>query len=413
MKRQKIYDALFRCANEVFPQLPQGWVMGELLQDVFQNVRCLGPSHENGNAHHHVTEGKLITAAGGAAMTARSIALWHAPVALLTCVGKGERSVDRLLRRLDKSGVDVSHTFYSGQLVTPLKYRDINVATKQVCYLKDSDRYVPSVPSETARYLADQCHRLNSPYGVLSDYGYHPEERPEGGIFTAEMFDLLTDLAKDQDVKLFVDARKRSLEFYTKHMRRAHFFTPNRFEAAAILKWGGKIPANVADDTKAGKELIRELPNVNILLKAAEDGSTLFECAPAQYEESRLVGQVQQIYTIPAYNKKVTSGLGGGDVHLGTLVVWTMAGLSKRFSAYMGSVAAGLALQKMYGQLPTREECISAAATTLLRERLTDDDMVLLGLEDSDFVSEEDQPTLAMSRADIADLISDTSQKNE
>ena len=165
---------------------------------------------------------------------------------------------------------------------------------------------------------------------ILSDYHL--------GTLTKKVIDTAIEYAKKYNKTICVDAQKDLDRF-----KGVTTLTPNQPDTEKFL---GYFIKNEDDLKRAGKEMLKKTKADNVLITRGSDGMAVFE-------------KNGESHFIPAFNKtKVFDVTGAGDTVIASYALALTAGLSPKFAAIIGNIAASIVIRTFGCATTTLDEII-------------------------------------------------------
>jgi rfaE bifunctional protein kinase chain/domain len=142
------------------------------------------------------------------------------------------------------------------------------------------------------------------------------------GVITPTLISLLSRLAHERGIRVFVDPKFDNFFAF----RKSTVFKPNRKEAQEALGYELKSDEAIR---KAGNDILTRLEAENVLLTLGAQGMMLFEAN----------GNVSHV---PTFARHVADVSGAGDTAIATLSAGVAAGADIREAAMLANLAAGI-----------------------------------------------------------------------
>lgn len=255
---------------------------------------------------------------GGAANVANNVFVLGAKPVLCSAVGNDENGV-MLKNMLTSINVPVSDVISVDSKQTIVKQRFM-VDGKQLFRADYEDAF--DLDSRDASRLIDVIENViaNRKPNVIIIQDY------DKGVMTNEVIASVLNLADKNNIKVFVDPKKRNFDKY----QGAFLFKPNEKEFSDYL--GKKLD----DDTlEEDMKKFQEKFNIrNFLLTRGEKGMVLSENFGEEY------------YVIPSEVRSIADVTGAGDTVISTFTVICAADVDLKNCASIANVAAGMVCEK-------------------------------------------------------------------
>jgi rfaE bifunctional protein kinase chain/domain len=248
---------------------------------------------------------------GGAANVAHN--LFSLGVQPLLCGVIGDDNSGRMFLDIaHESGMNTSALISVPDRATTVKTRIIG--NNQHVARLDREQRTP-ISDEQASHIVDELAKQEQLDGIIfEDYNK--------GVITPTLIRLLSELAVQRGVRVFVDPKFDNFFAF----RKSTVFKPNRKEAQEALGYELKSDESVR---KAGSEILERLEAQNVLLTLGAHGMMLFEAN----------GEVSHV---PTFARHVADVSGAGDTAIATLSACVAAGADIREAAMLANLAAGI-----------------------------------------------------------------------
>lgn len=255
---------------------------------------------------------------GGASNVARNLGAFNIPCGICGLIGN-DTAGKQLTSILKKGNVDTSGFIVEKNFTTILKTRII--ARQQQVVRVDRETPLQMTPPRLSRLMRFLKKALPDYDAIiLQDYGK--------GIFTQDVIDQVTDLAKSLNKLITADPTPGNPLIW----KGADLVKPNRIEAYAAAK----VPYQ-EDDTSlkiVGEKLIASWDIPNLLITLSERGMMLFS-------------QKQKPHHIPTRAREVFDVSGAGDTSIAFLTAAMSAGIPLPEAADLANHAAGVVVGKL------------------------------------------------------------------
>ncbi|MGL5000492.1 MAG: D-glycero-beta-D-manno-heptose-7-phosphate kinase [Cetobacterium sp.] len=262
---------------------------------------------------------------GGAANVVNNLSTLGAQAVCFGVIGE-DFDGDRLIKELEKKGIETSGVVKSEERPTIVKRRIIS-GNQQLLRLdwEDPRPISSALEDNLLKHIENKIDGLDAI--ILSDY--------DKGLLTPRVVKKIISLCKEKNIIVTVDPKPKNALNYIG----ATSMTPNRKEAIECL---GKTSFD--DIVEIGKELKEKLKLNSLLLTRSEEGMSLFEG--------------ENLINIPTYAKEVYDVTGAGDTVISVFTLACAAGVTSYEAAKIANTAAGVVVGKMGTSTVTKEEIL-------------------------------------------------------
>lgn len=290
-------------------------------------------------------ETKIIL--GAASNAAHNIAALGAKKVSILGVHGDDYYAPLLIEAFHKAGIDTSGMVVDPSRPTSTKTR-ISAAspqsvTQQIVRIDREDN--STVSGDIESHIIENMHQAAPEHDaiLLSDYGI--------GVITPEIIKHATNLAKEYNLPLVVDAQNNLERF-----QGATIITPNQPEAEKTL---GYELTDMASVKQGGWKLL-EIANLDMLLMTrGSEGMMLFE------KDGTLT-------SIPVFNRtEVFDVTGAGDTVVGSLTLALAVGVDPKLAAILGNLAASIVVGE-FGAAVTNTDQLRVTLEKLKREDIAE-----------------------------------------
>ncbi len=292
-----------------------------------------------------VLEEKSFYTPGGAANVSNNLRSLGAKVLQIGRTGNDfEGKI--LKRELKRKGIDLSGIFVDSKAPTITKTRVI--ALHQQVVRIDREKTNVKIDKKIFDKICELISsEINSYDGIIiSDYGK--------GIVTPELLSFVCSLSLKKKKVITVDPKVEHFAYY----RNVTGITPNLKEAENAIR-NIKITEKSAQKLAihsdkldsdeminlAGEELLKYLNLESLLITLGERGMRLFE-------------KGKKVVSIATKAREVFDVTGAGDAVISLFTLSLACGASKRLSAELSNIAAGIVVGKLGSVAVTKEELI-------------------------------------------------------
>jgi rfaE bifunctional protein kinase chain/domain len=261
---------------------------------------------------------------GGAANVAVNIKALGATPILCSVIGT-ELKGDAFLKILQEEGLTTKGIYRSKERITTTKFRIIG-NNSQLLRVDEED--TRDLQSKDEKAFLDICNAqlANGGIDVLIMQDYNK------GILTPAVISELIMMARNNDVPVVVDPKKKNFELY----RDVTLFKPNLKE----LKEGLKIDFHEPDEDILNDtvNLLRDKINASIaLITLSEFGI---------YISSRLNGKHEN-FLLPAHTRNIADVSGAGDTVVSVASLCLASAASMKTIAALSNLAGGIVCEKV------------------------------------------------------------------
>lgn len=272
---------------------------------------------------------------GGASNAAHNVSALNAgKVSVIGVVGDDYQAQD-LKNAFNAAGIDTNYIVTDKERKTITKTRISGSCSQSVTQqIVRIDRQTKSALSqETEGKLINIIKQVIKDYDAVIMSDYHI------GTLTDKIITAITDLAKENSVKVIVDAQK-NLDKY----KNIYSMTPNLPDTQ---KHVGFYLKNKEDFIRAGNMLIEQTGAENILITCGDEGMVLIE-------------KGNKYTHIPVFNKsRVFDVTGAGDTVTAIYALCLAAGANPAEAAIIGNIAAGIVIRQFGCATTTIDEILS------------------------------------------------------
>ena len=281
---------------------------------------------------------------GGASNAAHNTSsLNNGNVAVIGIVGD-DHQAENLKNAFDDAKIDCSGLITDKNRKTITKTRISGSCSQSVTQqIVRIDRQTNAPLSEdTENKIIAKINEILPSYdaAILSDYHI--------GTLTDKIIKTVTDIAKDRNIKIIVDAQKELGRY-----KNIFSMTPNLPDTQ---KYVGFYLRSKEDFIKAGNILIEETGAENILITCGDNGMVLIE-------------KGNKYTHIPVFNKsEVFDVTGAGDTVTATYSLALAANIEPVYAAIIGNIAAGIVVKQFGCATTTVEEILNSVPNTIKLE---------------------------------------------
>lgn len=269
---------------------------------------------------------------GGASNAAHNVStLNNSKVSVMGVIGEDYQAID-LKNAFEAAGIDCSNVIVDKDRKTTTKTRISGSCSQSVTQqIVRIDRQTNApISIDTENELIERLKHVIKDYDavILSDYHI--------GTITDRIIETVTNLAKENSIKVVVDAQK-NLDRY----KGIYSMTPNLPDTQ---KHVGFYIKNREDFIRAGNILIEQTGAENVLITCGDCGMVLIE-------------RGNKFTHIPVFNKsKVFDVTGAGDTVTATYALGLASGAEPIEAAIAGNIAAGIVIRQFGCATTTIEE---------------------------------------------------------
>jgi rfaE bifunctional protein kinase chain/domain len=281
---------------------------------------------------------------GGAANVAVNIKALGAEPVLCSVIGK-ELKGDVFLRIMKEEGLGTEGIYRSSDRITTTKFRIIG-NNSQLLRVDEEHTHDLS-EKDQENFLALSRNILaeeNIDALIIQDYNK--------GILSAEVIEGLIEKARQEDIPVVVDPKKKNFDLY----RNVSLFKPNLKELKEGLKIDFREPEeHVLSDTVA---LLRDRIHMDIALITLSEHGIFISSEKNGKRES---------YLLPAHIRNIADVSGAGDTVVSVATLCLASGSGLKDIAMVSNLAGGIVCEKV-GVVPIdserfREELIKLGDT--------------------------------------------------
>jgi D-beta-D-heptose 7-phosphate kinase / D-beta-D-heptose 1-phosphate adenosyltransferase len=316
--------------NKFLDKSPKILVIGDLMIDQYLWGSCERISPEAPVPILNIN--KETSVLGGAGNVVNNLKKFGSSVDIMSVIGSGEVS-DQLLSQLNRIGVETKYLIRQKTRNSSRKTRIIAPQQQIVRYDRESKS---DINSTSQKKILDTLKKIITNYEgiILSDYGK--------GVLTTQLTKSVIQIAKKNNVKLFVDPKGINYEKYTG----AYLLTPNKKEASEATSI--KISNN--------ESLLDAITNLKNLCSLEISIITLSEGGIAVYDN--------ELRIHPTNTKEIFDVTGAGDTVIAALAFAILSNHSINDSIEFANLAAGVVIGKVGSATATINE-ISEYASKL------------------------------------------------
>lgn len=261
---------------------------------------------------------------GGAANVALNIRALGAIPVLCSVIG-AEVKGDTFINIMREENLPEQGILRSKHRKTTTKFRIIG-NNSQLLRVDEEDTF-DLHPDDENVFLAlcnNQIENENVDVLIIQDYNK--------GILTARVIQQLIEKARENDIPIVVDPKKKNFELY----RNVTLFKPNLKE----LKDGLKVDFKETDEEVLNDtvRLLREQINASIAMITLSEDGIYISSGGEQQEESHL---------IPAHIRTIADVSGAGDTVVSVASLCLAAGADLRKIAAVSNLAGGIVCEKV------------------------------------------------------------------
>lgn len=266
---------------------------------------------------------------GGAANVIHNIATLGARPTLCGVVGQ-DLTGKVIINELNNMGLASDGIVLEQGRPTSIKTRVVARNQQVVRFDRETRTDIrPESIKKLLSFVEEKLDRLDAI--VVADYGK--------GVISASLMKGLRKLiqsAAGESVKIAVDPKTGNFEYY----HGVDVITPNHHEAGAFCRF------EIVDEEtlmRAGKQMLKELNCLSVLITQGKDGMTLFE-------------NDGKVIHIPTVAKKVFDVTGAGDTVISTFSLALASGVDLKSAAVLSNYAAGLVVGEVGTSTVSAEE---------------------------------------------------------
>lgn len=269
---------------------------------------------------------------GGAANVALNIKALGGTPLICSITGKDEAG-KTFVDLFGEAGISTEGLIRSDERPTTVKTRIIG---HQQQLLRMDEEHTGNASAGETRALLDRILRLLKEQTVsviiFEDY--------DKGVITQELIDQVTNAAREQEIPVVVDPKKRNFPYY----KNCTLFKPNLKELREGLKTELHTGDPAAIALAAGR--LREQLNASLVMVTLSEAGILIKGE-----------EVETI--IPAHRRNITDVSGAGDTVVSVAALGLAAGLAPAEFTAIANLAGGLVCEKV-GVVPIEKEQLLA-----------------------------------------------------
>lgn len=289
-----------------------------------------------------VTVEKREERLGGAANVGMNIRALGARPVMCSVIGSDDKG-DTLRALMLNSGLDDAGIIESPHRFTTTKFRILGNNTQML-----------RVDEETSLPLEEEIfHQLCSHIDKIlktSDIHVIIFQDYDKGVISPELIDFVTDRAKEMNIPVTVDPKKRNFLAY----RNTTLVKPNLAEMQKGLELDD-LSSDKESLEKAARQLSEALNTAIILNTLSEEGIFVFW---NENEETRAE-------LLPAYRRNIADVSGAGDTVISVASLCLASGIGAKDMALLSNLAGGLVCEQA-GVVPISKENLLAEAIRVL-----------------------------------------------
>jgi rfaE bifunctional protein kinase chain/domain len=272
---------------------------------------------------------------GGAANVALNLAALGAKPIICSVIGKDKDGED-LIHIFEQQRIGIAGIVQSAERITTVKTRVIAQGHQM---LRVDSEQTNEISAAASHELVGRIAELINHADVLIFEDY------DKGVLTKENIEKIIAIAKEHQVPIVVDPKKRN--FF--HYQGVDLFKPNIKE----LKDGMKLEFADSDD--------KALQNAAMQLMAS---SGIKNVMVTRSERGVMIANEQAVYQIPAHLRKVADVSGAGDTVISIAALCIAVGLPIEKAAALANLGGGLVCEEL-GVVPISKEKLTSEAIRL------------------------------------------------